>query len=180
MILIITELIIYIYTSKYKEKTAQDQGTKWLLYFNFLFCIVVSFYGVSQPVVTKLQISLLPSVFTLIGIISIIVGILIRIKAVVTLKKAFTLSVQTIDQQQLITTGIYHLIRHPAYTGSIVSLLGVALSLRSIIATILVLISCLVCYHIRIATEEKALLIHFGKEYLIYQKSTYKLFPFIL
>jgi len=34
---------------------------------------------------------------------------------------------ETTNEQHLIKTGLYHIIRNPAYTGSIISLLGVAL-----------------------------------------------------
>ena len=43
-------------------------------------------------------------------------GIIVRLVAVLTLKKAFTLNVQTTNEQHLVTTGIYHKVRNPAYT----------------------------------------------------------------
>ena len=96
-----------------------------------------------------------------------------------TLKKAFTLNVQTTDKQVLVTTGIYTKVRNPAYSGSILSLIGVALALRNIFSVILIFLISIICYSIRIYVEEQALKKHFKKDFMNYQKHTYKLFPYI-
>ena len=114
-----------------------------------------------------------------IGTVFAAAGIVIRLSAVLTLKKAFTLHVQTTAGQQLVTSGLYHTVRHPAYSGSILSLFGVALAFRNIVAVCLVLFCCLICYSTRIRVEEKALEAQFGKEYADYKRSTYRQFPYI-
>ena len=97
---------------------------------------------------------------------------------VLTLKKAFTLNVQISKEQQLITSGMYKLVRHPAYTGSILSLLGVSIVLKNIPAILIVAICSFVCYQIRINVEEAVLQKYF-KGYSLYREKTYKLFPYI-
>ena len=79
----------------------------------------------------------LPAYSAKIGMLITAVGICIRIKAVLTLKKAFTLNVQISKEQQLITNGMYKFVRHPAYTGSILSLLGVSIALKNIPAILM-------------------------------------------
>lgn len=182
IILLFSELFIFFYTyqkpSKQKVKN-KDKGTKWLLYINFIVCILISFYFVSQEVPVSIRQIVFPNFFADMGVTFIIVGIIIRLKAVLTLKKAFTLNVQTSNEQHLITSGLYRFIRHPAYTGSIISLIGIALSLRNILSVVAVLLCCLFCYQIRISVEEKALEKHFKEEYNDYKNRTYKLFPYI-
>ena len=90
-----------------------------------------------------------------------------------------TLHVQTTAGQHLITSGLYHTVRHPAYSGSILSLLGAALAFRNIAAVCLVLFFCLICYSTRIRVEEKALEAQFGEEYIAYKRGTYRLLPYI-
>ena len=102
----------------------RDLGTKWLLYLNFVFCLIISFLCISQKAPFCIRELTLPAYFAKIGMLIIAVGICIRIKAVLTLKKAFTLNVQISKEQQLITNGMYKFVRHPAYTGSILSLLA--------------------------------------------------------
>ena len=182
VILLVSELFIYFYTyqkSRGKKANNKDRGTKWLLYLNFIACIMLSFYCVSHAAPKVIRQAVFPSFVADIGIILILVGIVIRVKSVLTLKKFFTLNVQTAKEQRLITSGLYHKVRHPAYSGSIVSLLGVSLSLRSVLSTCLVLACCIVCYHVRIKVEEKALQEQFSEEYAAYKKKTYRLFPYI-
>lgn len=118
-----------------------------------------------------------PTIVADIGTAFTAAGITIRLSAVLTLKKAFTLHVQTAAGQHLVRTGLYHAVRHPAYSGSILSLLGVALTFRNIVAVCIVLFCCLICYSARIRVEEKALLAQFGAEYEGYKRSTHRLLP---
>lgn len=179
VILILSELFIFIYTYQKKEKKGfdTDKGTKWLLYINSFFCIFVSLILVSKQVPSDIKDTMFPPIFSFIGICIIYIGIVIRVGAVLSLKRNFTLDVQTKNSQQLIKTGLYKYIRHPAYTGSILSLLGISLAFKNIYATIFVFISCMICYHIRIRIKEKVLLNHFKEEYCNYKRHTKKLFP---
>lgn len=52
--------------------------------------------------------------------------------------------------------GLYHIIRNPAYTVSIISLLGVVIA---------VIIICFTCYRIRINIEENVLNVQSKKEF---------------
>ena len=88
------------------------------------------------------------------------------------------INVQISKEQQLITNGMYKFVRHPAYTGSILSLLGVSIALKNIPAILIVAICSFVCYQIRINVEEAVLQKYF-KEYNLYKEKTYKLFPYI-
>ena len=181
LMLSVSEIFIFAYTYRKKDgkKISRDCGTKWLLYFNFIVCILISFYNVSKKAFNFIRMMKLPGFCIELGICLVLLGIVIRVSAVLTLRKAFTLNVQVTSRQKLITSGLYRKIRHPAYTGSILSLLGIALALRNLISAGIVLVCCLVCYQIRIAVEEVALEIRFKEEYILYKHNTYKLFPYI-
>jgi protein-S-isoprenylcysteine O-methyltransferase Ste14 len=182
MCLLISEIFIFFYTRSKQNRTekidTRDLGTKWLLYLNFVFCLIISFLCISQKAPFCIRELTLPAYFAKIGMLITAVGICIRIKAVLTLKKAFTLNVQISKEQQLITNGMYKFVRHPAYTGSILSLLGVSIALKNIPAILIVAICSFVCYQIRINVEEAVLQKYF-KEYNLYKEKTYKLFPYI-
>ena len=181
LMLSVSEILIFAYTYRKKDgkEISRDRGTKWLLYLNFIVCILISFYNVSKKAFNFIRMVKLPGFCIELGICLMLVGIVIRVSAVLTLRKAFTLNVQVTSRQKLITSGLYRKIRHPAYTGSILSLLGIALALRNLISVGIVLVCCLVCYQIRIAVEEVALEIRFKEEYILYKHNTYKLFPYI-
>ena len=95
MCLLISEIFIFFYTRSKQNRTekidTRDLGTKWLLYLNFVFCLIISFLCVSQKAPFYIRELTLPAYFAKIGMLIIAVGICIRIKAVLTLKKAFTL-----------------------------------------------------------------------------------------
>lgn len=183
LLMIVTEVVIFCYTfqknGNSQKVTRADRGTKWLLMLNFYVCICVSFYMVSKSVAFNLRNFKLPVPFSYVGVILMLTGIVIRLWAVFTLKRAFTLSVQTAETQHLITCGIYQKVRNPAYSGSICSLVGTALGLRSFLALFIVVLFSVSCYSARIYIEEKALIAHFGKEFLDYENHTYRLIPYI-
>lgn len=183
LLMIAAEAFIVIYTHPKDPGTdktdKRDRGTKWLLIINFYVCIYLSFFMVGQKGWDSVLNTKLPVVVTYPGIILMLAGIIIRLRAVLTLKRSFTLSVQTSKEQHLITTGIYKKVRNPAYTGSICSLIGTALGLRGGIALAVVLIFSLICYSARISVEEKVLRSHFGNEFTEYEKRTYRLVPYV-
>lgn len=174
LMLSVSEIFIFVYTYRKKngKEISRDRGTKWLLYLNFIVCILISFYNVSKKAFNFIRMMKLPGFCIELGICLMLLGIVIRVSAVLTLRKAFTLNVHITSRQRLITSGLYRKIRHPAYTGSILSLLGIALALRDLVSVGIVLVCCLVCYQIRIAVEEVALEIRFKEEYILYKHNT--------
>ena len=181
LMLFISEIFIFVYAHEKKDRKviSRDRGTKWLLYLNFIVCIFISFYNVSKKAFDFIRMMKVPGFCIELGIGLMLLGIVIRVSAVLTLKKAFTLNVQVTSRQKLITLGLYRKIRHPAYTGSILSLVGVALALRNLLSVIIVFCCCIICYQIRITVEETVLENRFGDKYTSYKHNTYKLFPFV-
>lgn len=179
--LILSECVIWIYAAKGKKeerRTRSDRGTIWLIIISWCYSLMAGAYLRSQSVPEFMRVWLLPHFCYYIGILFVIAGVIVRCTAVLTLRSAFTLHVQTTDHQHLIKTGLYHFVRNPAYSGSILSLLGVSMAYRSIPGAISVIIVCFLCYGIRIHIEEKALKQQFLKEFEQYCKETrYRLLP---
>jgi len=122
----------------------------------------------------------LPSLTIYLGILISLAGFALRVYAVNYLGKNFTLAVQTTDSQQLVDHGPYAIVRNPAYTGSILSILGLSITSLNPLTIIISLILLVVGYSIRLRVEEKALGNHFGKNYEAYcQKVRYRVFPYI-
>ena len=83
-------------------------------------------------------------------------------------------------KSNLITSGIYSIIRHPIYSGTLISVLGWNILFRSIISMIYFPLLCLL-YIVETILEEKGLIEEYGDEYLNYnRKVTKRLIPFIL
>jgi protein-S-isoprenylcysteine O-methyltransferase Ste14 len=78
----------------------------------------------------------------------------------------------------ILSSGLYRLIRHPLYTGTIVTLTGSLITLP----TPMFLGSSLLCFlafHLEAKTEETEMEQRYGTMYLEYKKKTKKLIPFI-
>lgn len=81
------------------------------------------------------------SMFTIIGAALVIAGITIRGIGIKTLGKYFSRDVETWDDHKIVRTGIYKYIRHPAYAGNILQIIGFPLILNSYFSLILSLIT---------------------------------------
>ncbi len=107
------------------------------------------------------------------------VGVIIACRARYLLGKNWSLSVQKKDEHELITTGIYSLVRHPIYTGLVLMFFGNSLIVgdwRGLIAVAIVLLSFL----FKLKKEEKWLTEVFGDRYITYKAHTKMLIPWLL
>jgi protein-S-isoprenylcysteine O-methyltransferase Ste14 len=80
-------------------------------------------------------------------------------------------------EQELVQSGPYRIIRHPAYAGYLLMALGLALgysSLLGFLSTLLILLPA-VAYRIRV--EERLLAEHFGTQFEEYARKTKRLLP---
>ena len=107
-----------------------------------------------------------------------VIGVSIRVVAIRTLAKYFSTNLETMQDHKLVKHGIYRHIRHPAYLGTTLFSLGIALIFSSLYGFLLML-GLFPCYLFRIKIEESMLLEKFGDEYRNYKKKTKKIIPLI-
>jgi protein-S-isoprenylcysteine O-methyltransferase len=117
--------------------------------------------------------------FAWVGLFLIIAGIMIRWSAILTLRRFFTVNVAIQDHHRLVKTGLYRIVRHPAYSGALLSFLGIAISLSNWIVLAFVAIPIVGAFAYRIRIEERALTEAFGEEYLEYVHITKRLIPWV-
>jgi protein-S-isoprenylcysteine O-methyltransferase Ste14 len=113
------------------------------------------------------------------GIFLIILGLIIRWIAILTLRKYFTVDVAIQSGQKIIQKNVYKYIRHPGYTGSLLSFLGLGFSFSNWLASLVIFIPIVMAFFYRIRIEEKALIDVFGAEYDNYRKTTRMMIPFV-
>ena len=94
------------------------------------------------------------------------------------LGKMYSTEVTIQENHQLVTTGLYHYIRHPRYLGAIFVALGLSLLFRSWIGLV-VSIPLLVVLLSRIKDEEAVLSEEFGLEWEVYLKQSWRLIPYL-
>lgn len=118
--------------------------------------------------------------FVLAGLLVCAGGLALRIWAIRTLGNYFTPTVAVRNNQRVISTGPHRYLRHPSYTGTILTCLGVALALGSTIGLVLVLLLVVPAYLYRIGVEEKTLLAGLGESYRMYISRTWALVPRVM
>ena len=104
-------------------------------------------------------------------------GIALREWAIFVLGKHFTVRVQIREEAKLVTWGPYRYIRHPSYTGTLLSTIGIAVAVGTWLGVLFALALKLSAYGYRINVEEQALENFFGSEWSDYKKRTWKLIP---
>ncbi len=114
------------------------------------------------------------------GILLIYAGIALRLYAIIVLGAFFTTTVAVAAEQTVIEAGPYRLIRHPSYTGFLITLLGLALSLTNWLSLLVIMGCALIGVSYRIQVEEHVLQEHLGQRYQEYMRRTKRLIPFVL
>ena len=113
------------------------------------------------------------------GIVLVLSGTAFRWYAIKVLGKFFTRSVATRAGQYVVDTGPYRLIRHPSYSGALVSLLGVGLAMTNWLSVLLLVAAALLGYGYRVRVEERALCADLGQPYREYMQRTRRFIPHV-
>jgi protein-S-isoprenylcysteine O-methyltransferase Ste14 len=108
-----------------------------------------------------------------------LVGLALRWTAILTLRHAFTVDVAIAQDQRIVEHGVYRVLRHPAYTGSLVAFLGMALVFGDWLAGLVLFMPIAAAFFYRISVEERALRAAFGEDYDRYARRTKRLIPFV-
>ena len=104
-------------------------------------------------------------------------GILYRQYAVRWLGAFFRTQVTLLDDHRLITDGPYARLRHPTYSGALLTCVGIGLVTGSLIALAAMVGLPLIALAYRIRIEERALAEHFGAAWSAYRERTAALIP---
>jgi protein-S-isoprenylcysteine O-methyltransferase Ste14 len=105
------------------------------------------------------------------------IGLIVRVSALLTLGKLFSVDVAFKPDHELVTRGLYRSIRHPAYTGLLIAFLGVGFVSWSWLGLFLTTVPIFLVLRHRIRVEEEAMSHLFGSKYDRYRRSTKRLIP---
>src|SRR5256885_12077305 len=114
------------------------------------------------------------------GIFLMLLGVLVRQWAIAVLGRFFSLTVRVAEDHRVIDKGPYRLVRHPSYSGVLITFIGLSLAVQSLGALLVLLSVFVVSYGYRMRVEEKALLAELGEDYSNYMKRTKRLIPYII
>ncbi len=111
------------------------------------------------------------------GLVVMCAGIAIRQWALATLGRFFTIDVRVQSGQTVVEDGPYRWVRHPSYTGLILTFVGFGLALGNwaALAAVAVVPTAGLVYRVRV--EERALLDGLGEPYRRFAEGRPRLFP---
>lgn len=118
----------------------------------------------------------IPAPFRYFGFVFLVLGVAIIVLALIRLGNSLTIFPSPKKEGALQTSGLYSRIRHPIYTGVILSALGGAILLLD--GTKLVVgITLWILFYYKSRYEEVRLRRHYGQEYTAYQQKAGRFFP---
>lgn len=107
------------------------------------------------------------------------VGMALRDWSVRTLAEFFTIDVAIHPDQTLIRSGPYRWLRHPSYTGSLLTFYGFGVALGSWLSLLVIAVPVTAVFIRRIHVEEHVLAEAFPDAYPAYALATKRLIPFL-
>ncbi|MBI4522222.1 MAG: isoprenylcysteine carboxylmethyltransferase family protein [Deltaproteobacteria bacterium] len=81
-----------------------------------------------------------------------------------------------VPPERLVSSGPYAYTRNPMYLGHIIFLLGLTLTLRSLLAAVIT-VACIVWFHYRVLADEKSLVKRWGEPYVHYLSTVKRWVP---
>ncbi len=159
--------------SKGPKPTTADRGSVWVIF----LCVWGSF--VASLALAAAGIGLLPHAFVWLGASLILVGVAIRAWAIWVLGGYFSYVVGVRADHRIVEAGPYRRIRHPAYTGALISILGVPIGYLTLPGLLLTTVVAMAAFLYRIRVEERLLSAQFGPDYEAYRSRTWRLIPYV-
>ena len=152
-------------------RQASDRGSYWLLIVTVYACFVLAYAG------RLLNWGVVVGGMQYLGLALMVAGIALREWAVVVLGRHYSVVVAIEINHSLVTRGPYRWLRHPAYTGGLLAVIGFAVALGSWLSIIPIVVGLLLAFSYRMRLEEQLLLAVFGDVYQDYISRTWRLFP---
>jgi protein-S-isoprenylcysteine O-methyltransferase Ste14 len=157
-------------------KLLREERDDWSFWFIVVGMVAVFYL---PPVEYLLWPAILPRLVSMeiMGLFIIISGSVLFVWARRTLGNFYSGHVSLVEGQQLVQSGPYRFIRHPAYAGYILIALGLFLGYSSIagVAALLFLLLPSIIYRLRV--EDKLLAEHFGADFDEYAARVARLIP---
>jgi protein-S-isoprenylcysteine O-methyltransferase Ste14 len=113
------------------------------------------------------------------GLVVMVMGIVLRQWSVTLLGDFFTVDVRVHPGQPVVDTGPYRWLRHPSYTGMIITFVGIGLALGNWESLLVLAIVPTAGLMVRIRAEERALLEQLGEPYRRFAKTRARLIPHV-
>jgi protein-S-isoprenylcysteine O-methyltransferase Ste14 len=160
--------------ARHQGRWSADRGTRLIVALAVVGSVAIS--GVVRAQVPALDTPAQPG-FAVAGACVLLLGLALRVWAVVTLGRSFRTYVEVDVDQTVVTRGPYRWIRHPSYTGLLLIALGAGLGVGNWLSLAICAVVPPLGLLPRIAVEEAELGRMLGEQYRSYQARTHRLVP---
>jgi protein-S-isoprenylcysteine O-methyltransferase len=173
----LTEVWVFSRDRRRVAGRSADRGSLWAIVVVIVLAIFVAFGARARLPGARIAAGE-PYLFWT-GIALAWAGLALRLWAVTTLGRFFRTTVVVQDGHELVTRGPYARLRHPAYTGSIATLVGLGLAFGNWISLAAMAVGALLAYAWRIPAEEAALAGRFGEAWAAHKARTWAVVPWV-
>jgi protein-S-isoprenylcysteine O-methyltransferase Ste14 len=168
-------LLNRLFRSGKSDQKNLDKGTIRIIWITIG---IANSLGILAAIFVRLPLSI-NTIISYSGILIIIAGMILRFVSIMTLGRLFTVDVTIRTDHKIKKDGVYRLIRHPSYTGSLISFFGFGISLNNWISLFIITVPVIIAMLNRIKIEEKLLIEQFGEDYQEYMRESFRLIPWI-
>jgi protein-S-isoprenylcysteine O-methyltransferase Ste14 len=111
------------------------------------------------------------------SVLLLLAGLAIRLTAILSLGRAFSVNVAIRDNQKLKQNGLYRFVRHPSYLGALIMFLAVGVQAQNWASLTAAVVPTTLAFLYRIHVEEAVLHQAFGRQYAAYCNQSKRLVP---
>jgi protein-S-isoprenylcysteine O-methyltransferase Ste14 len=154
--------------------TEQDRHTKTVIAACMAAALVIGVWGPRPPQYT---IFWARNLMTVLGSLTILLGVTWRVFSVLALGNYFRTTVMVQKGQKVVQTGPYKYIRHPSYLGILISVSGLGIAEDNWFTMLLMIAVVFYGLRKRILVEEEVLERELGTKYAEYKRRTKRLIP---
>ncbi len=169
---------IHTYTHRVDPAShANDRRSGLVIAFSIWFGIFLAYaLAHAEP---SADIAWHPVLLFALGILLMVAGVAFRWYAVSVLGKYFSFRLAIQPEQTVMQDGPYRYIRHPSYTGALITLFGLGMVFTNWLSLLSILVIGFIGYNYRVFVEEKMLVTALGEPYREYMQRTKRFIPFV-
>jgi len=170
--------IIHTYSHRIgKSSRADGRYSETVIRLSFLAAVLLANWLIRAQIWAT--ISWHPILIFGMGVTFIVVGAAFRWYAIRALGKYFSVQLGVQPGQTVMKAGPYRWIRHPSYTGSLITLLGFGIAFTNWLCLVSVPLIVFIGFNYRAHVEERMLVAALGEPYREYMRDTKRFIPFI-
>lgn len=157
-----------------RQVSRSDRGSRTAIFVGVFSSIAL------VAVLARVGLATFPLALIYAGIAIMFTGIAVRQWAIAVLGRFFSTSVRRLESHEVVDAGPYRLVRHPSYSGAVLTLVGMGLAGGSWEGLLAIAGVAALVFGYRIHVEERFLVDQLGPAYLAYRSRTKRIVPFLL